>query len=361
MQHSNLRTDPTPGAAPPEPAREPPAATRVRRGPPDEDLEFPGCRPVSLLRDRLPDFEGRLEYWTARTETAWVVAEPTGGIHESTSRRLPELARLIASVRGAPIRSFGSVDLLVKDAAGRADRMMQADETVYLDPRRAALPDGSLVVGEHDLPDVVLEVDQTTDIRRGKLPLYEAWGFPELWLIVPPAGATRLRPAGVTIHRLDGDRYRVVPASVAFPGWTALEIHVALTEPLTTPATCSVLERVGRALGARDGTGPEDDPLLGVLMGRERAQGQAEGHAAGRAAGHAAGRAAGHAEGRAEGQADLVRSVLRERGIPVRESFAARAAESVDAGRGARMAAAALTCTDEADFWRQLNEDVPGP
>ena len=340
MQHSNLRT-PAPGAAAPDPAPEPPVATRVRRGPPDEDLEFPGCRPVSLLRDRLADFEGRLEYWTARTETAWVVAEPTGGIHESTSRRLPELARLIASVRGAPIRSFGSVDLLVTDAAGRADRMMQADETLYLDPRRAALPDGSLVVGEHDLPDVVLEVDQTTDIRRGKLPLYEAWGFPELWLIVPPAGATRLRPAGVTIHRLDGDGYRVVPASVAFPGWTAPEIHVALTEPLTTPGTCRVLERVGRALGARDGTGPEDDPLLGALIGRERAQGRAA--------------------GRAEGQADLVRSILRERGIPVPESFAARAAETVDSGRGARMAAAALACADEADFWRRLNEDAPEP
>ena len=343
MQHTLPRPDPTPGGAAPEPASS--VATRVRRGPPDEVLEFPGCRPVSLLRDRLEDFEGRLEYWTARTETAWVVAEPTGGIHESTSRRLPELARLIASVRGAPIRSFGSVDLLVKDAAGRADRMMQADETLYLDPRRAALPDGSLVVGEHDLPDVVLEVDQTTDIRRGKLPLYEAWGFPELWLIVPPAGATRLRPAGVTIHRLAGDCYRVVPASAAFPGWTATEIHAALSEPLTTPRTCRVLERVGRALGAREGTGPEDDPLLGALLGRERA----------------AGRAAGEAAGRAAAQADLIRSILLERGIPVSESFAARAAARVDAAHGARMASAAVACTDEADFWRRLDEDTPVP
>ena len=336
MQHSKRGAAPAPSTA--ATASRPAAATRVRRGPPDEALEFPGCRPVSLLRDRLADFEGRLEYWTARTETAWVVAEPTGGIHESTSRRLPELARLIASVRGAPIRSFGSVDLLVKDDAGRAERMMQADETLYLDPRRAALPDGSLVVGEHDLPDVVLEVDQTTDIRRGKLPLYEAWGFPELWLIVPAAGATRLRPAAVTIHRLEGDRCRVVPSSAAFPGWTAPEIHAALTEPLTTPRTCAVLERVGRALGAREGTGPTDDPLLGALLGRERAA------------------------GRAAGEADLVRSVLRERGIPVSESFAARAAESLlDAARGARMASAAVACRDEADFWRRLEEDTPGP
>ena len=224
----------------------------------------------------------------------------------------------------------------LNDAAGRADRMLQPDETLYLDPRRARLPARALVVGEDDLPDVVLEVDQTTDVRRGKLPLYEAWGFPELWVLVPAAGATRRRPAGVTIHRLDGDHYRIVPASVAFPGWIAPEIHAALTEPLTTPGTCRVLERVGRALGARAGTGPEDDPLLGVLMGREQAK------------------------GRAAGQADLVRSVLLERGIPVSEWFAARAAERVDAARGARMASAAVACSDEADFWRRLDEDTPG-
>ena len=36
-----------------------------------------------------------------------------------------------------------------------------------------------MVVGEHDFPDVVLEVDRTTDVRRWKLGMYESWGFPE--------------------------------------------------------------------------------------------------------------------------------------------------------------------------------------
>jgi len=310
-------------------------------------LQFPGCRPVRIPRNRIEDFEGRLEYWEARTETAWIVAE-AGGIHESMSRRLPELARLIASVRGAPIRAFGSVSLRVNDDAGRPDRIMQADETLYLHPRRARMPSGPLVIGRHDLPDVVLEVDHTTDIRRGKLPLYEAWGFPELWMLVPPAGATRRRPAGVTIHRLDGDRYQVVPESRAFPGWTAPDIHVALTEPLTTERTCRVLERVGRALGVREGTGPQDDPLLRVLGDRERAAGRAEGKAAGQAEGRTA--------GRAEGQAELVRAMLVERGIAVSEPFIARAAAAVDTPRGARMAAAALACTAEEDFWQRIDQ-----
>ena len=321
---------------------------RYRRTP--DGLRFPGCRPVRIPRNRIEDFDGRLEYWEARTETAWIVAEPPGGVHESTSRRLPELARLIATVRGAPIRAFGAVCLRENDPTGRAARIMQADETLYLHPRRARMPSGPLVIDRHDLPDVVLEVDHTTDIRRGKLPLYEAWGFPELWMLVPPAGATRRRPASVTIQRLEGDRYEVVAESVAFPGWTSSEIHVALTEPLTTERTCRVLERVGRALGAREGTGPEDDPLLRVLSKQVRA----EGRAAGRAEGRTAGRTEGQAAGRAEGQAEFVRDVLLERRITVSESFIARAEAVVDTPGSARMASAALACTDEVDFWRRL-------
>ena len=58
---------------------------------------------------------------------------------------------------------------------------MQADQTVYLHPARAELlGSGAMVVGRHDYPDVVLEVDHTTDVRRRKLGIYEAWGFPEV-------------------------------------------------------------------------------------------------------------------------------------------------------------------------------------
>ena len=227
--------------------------------------------------------------------------------------------------------SFGSVDLLVRDARGTPERMMQADETLYLHPGRARLPAGSLVIGEHDLPDVVLEVDHTTDVRPGKLPLYESWGFPELWVVVPPAGARRRRPAGVTIHRLKGGRYRSATASRAFPGWTAAEIHTALTEPATTAYTWRVLERVGRTLGAQEGTGPDDTPLLRSLGEQARAEGQAA--------------------GRAEELAVLVRSTLQVRGIPVSDRFPGASAALAAVPRDVLMAAA-LACVDEQDFRR---------
>ena len=300
-----------------------------RRAPSYEALRFPGTSPIPLLRDGFEAYDGHIEYWDARSGTAWVVAE-NSGVHEGSSRRLPHLAERIASVRGAPIVSFGSVSLVVRDAAGRPERALEADETLYLHPDRAATPQRSLTIGEHDFPDVVLEVDHTTDVRPGKLLLYEAWSFPELWVVVPPAGATRRRPAGVTIHLLEGGRYGSSPESAAFPGWTAAEIHTGLTEPVPTPATCRVLERVGRALGAREGHGPEDDPLSRALM----------------------------AEGRAQELAAAVQSLLKLRGRSFSPAFPERAAAFSGIARDTVMAAA-LACADEADFWRRLDLEAP--
>ena len=60
-----------------------------------------------------------------------------------------------------------------------------------------------MVVGEDDFPDVVLEVDHTTDVHRGKLALYEAWGFPEVWAEVPDEPAA---PASAGVGARNGSR-----------------------------------------------------------------------------------------------------------------------------------------------------------
>ena len=297
-------------------------------------LRFPGCHSISLTRDRFENFDDRIEYWDARTETAWVVAD-NYAVHEGTSRRLPHLAERIASVRGTPIVSYGSVTLLVLDDAGEPRRAMEADETLYLHPKPAAIPEKSLIIGEHDFPDVVLEVDHTTDVRPGKLLLYEAWGFPELWVIVPPAGGSPRRPAEVTIHRLQERRYRSMPTSGVFPGWTAGEIYDAMTEPTPTAATYRILERVGRELGTREGTSPADDPLSRVLI------------------------AEGRSEGRAQELAAAARSLLQVRGLSVSAAFPRRAAAFTDIPRDA-VIAAAYACADEADFWSRLSVNSRG-
>ena len=162
-------------------------------------------------------------------------------------------------------------------------------------------------------------------MRRGKLGVYEAWGFPEVWVEVPEGGSPRRRP-GLTIHRRSAAGYRAVAASVALPGWTAGEIHGALNEAALSEATRAAIERVGRALGAAAGTGPDDDPWLGSQRREARV------------------------EGRAEGRADVVRSILRNRGLAVSERLAARIAGEDPAV----LAAEALACRDEADLLTRL-------
>ena len=239
-------------------------------------LEFPGCEAIRMTRSDMEAYEGRLEFWDADSATAWV-AEPPSPAHELPSHSLAALAERIAAVRGSPITCLGSMGLLVRDAEGASRRMMQADQSLYLRPLSANLPRGpAMVVGEHDFPDVVLEVDHTTDARRGKLKLYGAWGFPELWIQVPAEPSPsrpKSRLPGLTIHLLEGDTYRVSGESRAFPGWRAEEIHAALGETARSAETVAVLERVGAALGAREGTGPDDDPLLRS----QRAQGMRRG------------------------------------------------------------------------------------
>ena len=286
--------------------------------------DLPGCEPIPLPASALDTFEARLEVWDGRTETAWV-CEPVTGYHEQPTRRLAKIAERIALVRGSPIESFGSMDLLRRDAAGRKRWLMQADEVLYLHPERARMSKRAVEVGTHDLPDVVLEVDHSTDVRWWKLGMYQEWGFPEIWVLVP--WEESVRAPGLAIHvREGGGGYREARQSVAFPGWTAAEVHGALTEEPLSLETYGALERVGRALGAREGTIPEDDPLTRSLSSRARA----------------------------EGHAEAVLAVLRTRGIDT-------AGLAEDAGLLTRCSldasmAAALGCAGEADFRRRLRE-----
>ncbi len=185
---------------------------------------------------------------------------------------------------------------------------------------------------------MVLEVDLTTDVYRGKLSLYEAWGFPEVWVEVPDRasrGRRSKRQPGLTIHVRGQESFRTSPISLAFPGWSAEEIHLAMNEPTLSPETVAVLRRVGRVLGTAEGTGPDDHAFLG----EERR------------------------ESRAEGRAEMLRSIvvqtLNTRGIAVPSKLAEHLAEAGDDSAEAVMKAA-LTCRNETDLLKLL-EDQASP
>ena len=72
---------------------------------------------------------------------------------------------------------------------------MQADQILFLRPAQTEPAGNAVEVSTDALPDVVLEVDNTTDVRRNKLKLYESWGFREVWVEVPEE--PQPRPPGV--------------------------------------------------------------------------------------------------------------------------------------------------------------------
>ena len=107
------------------------------------------------------------------------------------------MAERVAALRGSSIECFGSADLVRLDAV-RKRWLMQADEVLYLHPDRSRLQGPAIDVDEDPLPEVVLEVDHTTDVRRRKLEIYKESSFPEIWVLVP--WKSSVRAPGLTIH-----------------------------------------------------------------------------------------------------------------------------------------------------------------
>ena len=287
--------------------------------------DFPGCESFHLPANEIDRYEGRLEFWDGDTETAWKVCDPTSIYHEQPSRRLVRMAERVSGLRGSPIECFGSADLVRQGATGRKRWLMQADEVLYLHPDRSRLKGPAIDVDEDPLPDVVLEVDHTTDVRRRKLDIYKESGFPEIWVLVPWEAS--VRAPGLAIHVRREDGYREEAASRAFPGWKAEEIHRALTETPLSETAWRALERTALAMGAREGTKPEDDPLMRSMSARVQAQGRME----------------------------LVAVALCAKGIEVASDFAHD--RTLLAGLPIeRLKEAVLACTSEADFRRRIRD-----
>lgn len=337
---------------------------RPKPGPPLAELDFsdPAYRRFKLSAEAVEDHDRHLEFWDGATSTAIEVRD-VSPYHERPSHRLAALAERIALVRGHPITCFGTMSLVLPETPWRAKRLMEADQSLYLHPRRTNLVGpSSMVVGEHHYPDVVLEVDLSTDVRRNKFALYEAWGFPELWVDVPDQAPRPRKPRGTTIYLREGRVLKEAGESRAFPGWRAKDIHLALNEERMSARTVANLERLGATLGERIGTGPDDDPMLRTLRQKARLEGRAtgreEGLEAGREEGLEAGRLAGLREAlgsELERRASMIRYVMIARGLDVAADFPLREAGFAEADLEQLMAAATI-CQSEADFLAR----VPG-
>ena len=121
-----------------------------------------------------------------------------------------------------------------------------------------------------------------------------------------------------------------------FPGCESF--HLALTEAPMSEAPMSetawrALERTALAMGAREGTTSQHDPLIRSISLKAEAR------------------------GRSEMLAANVLTVLKARGIEVTSNFAADRALFGELS-GEVLMAAALGCTGEADFRRRIREQL---
>ena len=318
-----------------------PQPRRAARKSMPTSADFPGCRRRPMTYKEFSVTDSRVEYWDSRDGGfAWICAD-TSKEHERPSHRLAMLMHRIALARGANIECYGTMDLCELGPDGRNQRVLEADQSIYLDVKRAnILFSPYMVLGRHAPPDIVLEVDNTTDARRKKLGIYESWGFPEVWIEVPDTPAAsrpKSRKSATTIYAMQDGGYRESPASVAFPGWTAGEIHLALNERDISVRTYAALDRVGLALGRQEGTGPEHDPFMRSIMLRSRAEGREE----------------GREEGRVRAVAETVRQILSHRGFSCSTSTLTSSQEFVGADQ-AELVNLALACNGEADLLAAL-------
>ena len=311
-----------------------------------EDPDYPGCVPIPMRVEQFDNYEGGVEYWSRERGIA-LICRDGGPAHEIPGGMLPGLLTRVEQERGSPIRCCGALRMVATDPAGETAEGMHPDQSVYLRPG-AWMPSGrSTVVGRDPCPDVVLEVDNTTDVRRHKLGVYARWGFPEVWVETPdeptPSRPRRVVP-GLTIYVLDQGDYRQSVQSMALPTWRVHEIHSALNEPTPSSTTIESLVRVGRILGDRDGTGPMDDAQIAGYMRRS--------HDVGHRTGFARGLEQGQETAQREALAFAATEALRLRGIPVSENFDRRLAATKLSPQ--ELLRAAQLSETEADFWARL-------
>ena len=332
--------------------------------------DFPGCLSFHFPVADLERYDVRLELWDGRTETAWRVPD-TPIWHEAPACRLAGLTVDLEMLRGSEFMCLGSSSLVRRDATGRTRWLIQADQIVYLHPDRSQFHGEVIDVDADPLPEVVLEVDYVTDVRRRKLSIYEHGGLPEVWALAPPESPVHV--PGLTIHIHTGaGGYREASESAAIPGWRTQEIFQALTEDPMPESASRALARVALAMGAREGTRPEDGPMMSALKRRWKAETGSEVYARMQSSFRANSRRDDYSEGRREGFArglregrDQVRTLQREaivrdvgavlqsRGIRVGLEFTKESVFFRELSAEV-LTAAAHACTSEADFLRRV-------
>jgi Uma2 family endonuclease len=168
--------------------------------------------------------EGRLEIVSPSTK------------HEKCKEFILRLAHVMATELGTSLETFGSTTF--KHEASR--KGAEPDTCFYVQRAAHVIGRDDLDLAIHPPPDVVVEIDVSHSSVR-KLAFYAQLGVPEVW---------RYDGERASMYRLSDTRYEEVPASLAFPVFTA-DAMTALLQQVRTEGQQTVLESFRTSLRQR--------------------------------------------------------------------------------------------------------------
>lgn len=96
----------------------------MRREPALSELEFPGCYSRRMTLAEYEAYEGKVEFFDAGEEIAWIARVQNDPVKEAILARFTELMEGVAQARGAPIALGGG---LVVGARSRQRKLPEDD------------------------------------------------------------------------------------------------------------------------------------------------------------------------------------------------------------------------------------------
>ena len=156
--------------------------------------------------------------------------------HEKWNRFVGAIARVLATEFGTDLENFGSTTFKHQALQQGAE----PDTCFYVQHAARVIGRDELDLAVDPPPDVVVEIDVSHSSKR-KLTFYAKLGVPEVW---------RYDGRRASMYQRSGTGYTEVPASLAFPAFTA-ERLTALLGQLKIEGQQTILEAFRRSLRDR--------------------------------------------------------------------------------------------------------------
>ncbi len=182
----------------------------------------------ALLTELGDDYAVRVMYDRGRLE----IVSPSDK-HEKWKEFICAVARVLADELGTELETLGSTTFKHPDLRKGAE----PDTCFYVQHAAQVVGREGLDLTVDPPPDVVVEVDVSHSCAA-KLRVWAEFGVPEVW---------RYDGERAVMHERSGDGYREIPASLAFPSFTA-EALTGLLHRIKTERQQTVLTAFRRSL-----------------------------------------------------------------------------------------------------------------